>query len=463
MSKNKKNNNPNPDEDKGKEKKRAAVVAALLLLLLLILLSLVFDFFAADNPLFGKGGLWGFGKGRGGGRGDSLRAVDSLKRIDALRADSLRAVDSLNSLKMIDSLREAEEAARRLADSLRAAADSRRLDSLRAAGRLRAADSLQEALYSRRVADSLRAEEAAALLRVADSLREAANSERLADSLRAAAEKAAAEAAAANAASEAAMACAKDTVAPWVYPDPSGGLHKKAVSVKLVANKACSVEWSFDMAKGWKVYDGKPISISKPAAIYYKAVDACGRRMDVKSKRYEFDLSAARCPAGMEIVKAPGGEVCVDVYEWPNKKGAAPLAYVSLYQAMDSCFSARKRLCSSQEWTAACGGPSNWAYAYGDAYEWNACATRDTVARKSGSRPECRGYYGHFDMSGNLAEWTSTPAPQDKSFNNVMGGFWASGGQSGCSDARYSYFPQNRHNPVGFRCCVDAPSAGGGK
>jgi hypothetical protein len=37
----------------------------------------------------------------------------------------------------------------------------------------------------------------------------------------------------------------------------------------------------------------------------------------------------------------------------------------------------------------------------------------------------------------------------------VMGGFWQSGPRSGCFDIRYSYFPQNRHNPVGFRCCKD--------
>jgi formylglycine-generating enzyme required for sulfatase activity len=65
-------------------------------------------------------------------------------------------------------------------------------------------------------------------------------------------------------------------------------------------------------------------------------------------------------------------------------------------------------------------------------------------------------------MAGNLAEWTSTPSPQNSSFNNVMGGYWESGSQSRCADARYSYFPQNRHNPVGFRCCKDAYMQGGG-
>jgi hypothetical protein len=258
--------------------------------------------------------------------------------------------------------------------------------------------------------------------------------------------------------------CARDTLRPWVYPDPSGGLHRKAVSVGLVANKKCKVEWSFDGVVDWVVYDGKPIAISKPATLYYRAVDSCGKKMDVRSKRYEFDLSGASplCPPEMEHIKADGREFCIDVYEWPNRKGAVPRSYVSLYQAMDSCFSARKRLCSSDEWTSACGGPEKWKYLYGESYESNACATRDTSVQRSGGRPECRGYYAVFDMAGNLAEWTSTPSPQNRSFNNVMGGYWESGNQSRCADARYSYFPQNRHNPVGFRCCRDvSPQPGG--
>jgi len=256
--------------------------------------------------------------------------------------------------------------------------------------------------------------------------------------------------------------CARDTVAPWVYADPSGGLHRKAVSVKLAANKNCKIYWSFDGVKDWKLYTGQPINISKVSTLYYKASDNCGREMDVRSKRYEFDFTqtAPVCPPDMERVLAGGKEFCADAYQWPNRKGAVPNAFVSLYQAMDSCFSVRKRLCSSDEWTAACSGPEKWKYLYGEAYESNACVTRDTSVQKSGSKPECRGYYAVFDMSGNLGEWTSTPAASDRSFNNVMGGYWASGNQSRCSDARYSYYPQNRHNPVGFRCCKDAGPQG---
>jgi len=444
-------------ETDGKKKRSKLSLAPLILLLLLLIFILFLLFYLGGKP-------------KDAGASDSTRIADSLRRInDPLYSDSLRIADSvrLSDPKYLDSLRAADSIRRlfesRLSDSLRRAnsarlSDPKYLDSLRRADSVRTAEIKR--LDSLHRADSIRTAEAERLdsLRRADSIRAAeskiSDSSRIADSL---------AKLVSDSASIRAAACARDTLAPWVYADPSGGLHRQAVSVRLAANKACTVEWSFDGVKGWKVYDGKPIEISKPATIYYRASDDCGKRMDVRSKRYEFDIAASRCPAGMEPVKAGDKEICVDVYEWPNKKGVTPHSYVSLYQAMDSCFSVRKRLCSADEWTAACGGPERWKYTYGESYEWNTCATRDSAAQKSGGRPECRGYYGVFDMSGNLAEWTSTPAPQDRSFNNVMGGFWTSGNQSRCADARYSYYPQNKHNPVGFRCCVDAPPAAGGR
>jgi len=448
-------------ENDGKKKRSKLSAAPLILLLLLLLLILLLLFYTGGKS---KGGAGGSGSGSGS---DSARIADSLRRInDQAYSDSLRRADSVRTaeIELLDLLRKADSA--RLSDpkyqdSLRKA-NTNRLSDPKYLDSLRRADSVRTAEIER--LEALRREDSAKIaeiersdsLRKVDSVRIAesklSDSSRIADSL--------AKIATDTAARRAAV-CARDTIAPWVYADPSGGLHRQAVSVRLVASKACMVEWSFDMAKGWTVYDGKPIEISKPATIYYRASDDCGKKMETRSKRYEFDFAAARCPAGMEPAKAGDKEICVDVYEWPNKKGALPQSYVSLYQAMDSCFSVRKRLCSADEWTAACGGPERWKYTYGESYEWNACSTRDSAAQKSGSRPECRSYYGVFDMSGNLAEWTSTPAPQDKSFNNVMGGFWTSGNQSRCADARYSYYPQNKHNPVGFRCCVDAPPAGG--
>jgi len=109
----------------------------------------------------------------------------------------------------------------------------------------------------------------------------------------------------------------------------------------------------------------------------------------------------------------------------------------------------------------ACAGPYTWKYPYGQRYEPYACVTHDTMAVPAGSRPECRTFFGAFDMSGNLLEWTGTRAVENNAFTYAMGGFWESGPKSGCQDKRYSYYPQNHHNPVGFRCCSDIKEPSG--
>jgi hypothetical protein len=248
-----------------------------------------------------------------------------------------------------------------------------------------------------------------------------------------------------------------DTIAPWVYPDPSGGLHYDTVHVFLKATEPCTIEWRFGQDSLWSTYTGRSITIGAAATLLFRAVDTCGNRLDSRTEVYEIEKRPVSqfCPSDMELVKVAQTEFCIDRYEWPNRKGVKPLAYISLYHAMDSCFAAGKRLCSTEEWKLACSGPYSWRYPYGQVYEGRACTTHDTTVRASGSKPECRGYFGVYDMSGGLQEWTATRSSQDRNFYNVMGGFWESGSASSCFDTRYSYFPQNRHNPVGFRCCKD--------
>jgi Sulfatase-modifying factor enzyme 1 len=253
--------------------------------------------------------------------------------------------------------------------------------------------------------------------------------------------------------------CAGDTVKPWVYPDPSGGLHRKPITVTFVSTKPCAIEWKADSAAPWAVYKGESIPVTSTRSLFFRARDTCGNTMDAREESYEIrpEETSRFCPENMEYVKVGENRFCIDKYEWPNKKGAMPRSFISLYQAMDSCASAAgKHLCTSDEWTLACTGPYGWKYPYGAAYEPHACVTQDTSARPSGTKVECRGYFDVYDMGGNLAEWTNTKSNRNPQFYNVKGGFWESGPRSGCFDVRYSYYPQNRHNPVGFRCCKEA-------
>jgi hypothetical protein len=342
----------------------------------------------------------------------------------------------------------------RIADSLVRAREKWMAESLNSSltdKEKRMADSLRRAavaLESNRLADSLAYVKAAE-----DSARSISDSLARVDSLRASD----------SLTRIAADPCSRDTLSPWVYTDPAGGMHYEPIHVQLFCTKdVCRIEWSIDTATGWKKYSGERIAVNATTPLLLRAEDTCGNRMPAREELYEFKPrdTVNSCPAGMEFVKVGTTVFCIDRYEWPNKKGAVPRAYISVYQAMDSCASVGKRLCTSDEWTIACMGPYGWKYPYGASYEPYACVTNDTTPRPSGLKPECRGYFGVFDMSGNAAEWTNTRSNRNKQFYNVMGGFWESGKQSACTDVRYSYYPQNRHNPVGFRCCAQSLTYG---
>ncbi|MCX7725517.1 MAG: formylglycine-generating enzyme family protein [Chitinispirillaceae bacterium] len=250
--------------------------------------------------------------------------------------------------------------------------------------------------------------------------------------------------------------CGNDSTPLWVYPEPSGGLHYRSLEIKFVANRKATIHYRFDKDTLWREYSEKlPLLINSTTTLVYDAIDSCGNIMETRKEYYEIEtsLKESPCDSDMVFVKVNRMEFCIDKYEWPNKKDKKPLSYISFYQAMDSCFSVGKRLCSTDEWFVACSGPYTWKYPYGNLYEKYACVTHDTTVRNSGSKVECRSFFGAFDMSGNLLEWTNTKSKENSYFPYVMGGFWESGPKSGCGDRRYSYYPQNRHNPVGFRCC----------
>ena len=147
----------------------------------------------------------------------------------------------------------------------------------------------------------------------------------------------------------------------------------------------------------------------------------------------------------------------MDLYEWPDSDNAVPRAFVSHKDAEDSCKSAGKRLCSAAEWKSACQGPDKEPYPYGSKYNENHCPSKEAAASRSGRFPVCRSYYGVYDMTGNLWEWTSTPAP-DADFFMVAGGNWTAGNEATCGYAKFSFYPNVRYPFVGFRCCQDAPA-----
>jgi len=173
------------------------------------------------------------------------------------------------------------------------------------------------------------------------------------------------------------------------------------------------------------------------------------------------DMEAAdyRCPSGMAKIRSrrkvtlPDGTTkrrkvvwCTDRYEFPGK-GALPTTNVTLAAAKTTCRSRGRRLCRRREWRGACGGSK---YPYRGDYEASRCNTvapggmpRAVVA--SGSKRGCKGGFGTYDMTGNVAEWTSD--------GSVNGG---SAYKDGKSATCYRSSRRTGGSPyVGFRCCAD--------
>lgn len=249
---------------------------------------------------------------------------------------------------------------------------------------------------------------------------------------------------------------AADTAPPYIYADPSGGLFYDTVKINLISDEPCSIYYHAGDMPGWMIYR-EEIKLARSGGLSFYAIDTAGNKSDEKMEIYDIKTGAAqKCPSDMAWVKVGDVGFCVDIYEWPNKKGVVPQAMTSLYAAMDSCMSIGKRLCASHEWHLACAGSSTTVYPYGDRYEPRACNTETQGPFASGRLPECRSYFGAMDMSGNLREWTQTKAQENERFYKVHGGFWDSRVRSSCREYQYSFYPQNTHLSIGFRCCADA-------
>lgn len=227
---------------------------------------------------------------------------------------------------------------------------------------------------------------------------------------------------------------------------------------------------------------------------------------------------AGPCFATMALVSTDAGLVCVDRYEgsviarfadggegtWPHylpvdgldggtfravpAAGVAPQAYISEVQAEEACRASGKRLCTIDEWTAACRGrPSaDNVYPYGNVYEAGACnegrATSpindlfgptptysaaelgdprcdqlpNTVA-PGGAFTRCVSAYGVFDMHGNVHEWVSDSVAGDATRGNFLGGYFVDAkiNGPGCEYRTTAHQKTYHDYSTGFRCCAD--------
>lgn len=348
---------------------------------------------------------------------DSLRMADSLARLRLLGgADSVRIADSLfrvDSLRHADSLRKADSAAlanRRgrvvgsfdtLADVARKA-EKQRQDSLRSLART---DSLRKA-------DSLKNLEALATKRAADP----------------------------------------NPPSPVLVPPP--GRYYQEIQLRVQCGEPkCRSEISLGDSTHAQKGD-VPVAYNRTGVVYYRATDSLGNATPWLVGKYDM-ASDNKCGSNAYPVPVKGKQVCVDAYEYPNKPDQRPRDMVTQEMASRLCQEAGKRLCSVDEWQAACRGKDNARYPYGNNYNPSRCVTAASEPLRSGRAEQCRSWWGMYDMSGNLWEWTSTPSPQRSNLFLVAGGAWNTQNGSQCGETKFSFYPQNEYTFVGFRCCAD--------
>jgi protein-disulfide isomerase/uncharacterized membrane protein/peroxiredoxin len=187
--------------------------------------------------------------------------------------------------------------------------------------------------------------------------------------------------------------------------------------------------------------------------------------------------ATAQSPTMLES-KTASGPFWIDAFEASiDKSGKAVtvpnvMPYLaSWYQAKEACTKAGKRLCTEEEWTAACTGTppidnnnNGWfndddvegrMYPYGAFYEAGTCRDAEDEYKgkpgNTGALPGCRTPEGIYDLTGNLAEWVNP----DEAKASTMGGDWRGGERSACNRRSATFGPGQANDTIGFRCCAD--------
>jgi formylglycine-generating enzyme required for sulfatase activity len=132
-----------------------------------------------------------------------------------------------------------------------------------------------------------------------------------------------------------------------------------------------------------------------------------------------------------------------------------PVIFITWYGADAYAKDTGKRLPTEEEWERAARGLYGKRYPWGNQFNAEICNTYESGF--SGTTevdrfPKGKGYYGCYDMAGNVGEWTDSWYDKGEKFKAVRGGSWFdSQGYARCA-YRFRLNPYHCTAAIGFRC-----------
>jgi serine/threonine protein kinase len=146
----------------------------------------------------------------------------------------------------------------------------------------------------------------------------------------------------------------------------------------------------------------------------------------------------------------------IDMFEYPNSRGAMPMFGTPYADAKELCRQAGKRLCTADEWERACKGPRSTIFSYGDTFDEDFCGLGLGDPYASGTKEYCKSEWGVFDLSGNFREWTSSLRRNRPLVKGGLKGAPDRGTRCAMGADESMGFTDKS---ISFRCCRDVDAA----
>jgi formylglycine-generating enzyme len=221
------------------------------------------------------------------------------------------------------------------------------------------------------------------------------------------------------------------------------------------------------------------MKMSRSSELHYYCIDAAevtNQQYLAFTERYTTASVIASTACANNASLVPDTACSTALTDVPSRQ--LPVVCVDYCDAEAYCNMQGKRLCgrvggtmndpgdnvnaAASEWYAACSGPFETIYPYGDAASATNCnssgySPSDMGPRDLATMSECEGgYEGIYNMSGNVAEWewscssTSSNAPCSTRGGSYLDGPYEVRCSGTINLGRHEYAEN-----VGFRCCAN--------